>query len=219
MGKLKRYLKFILSGIVLNYVTPSLSFFISQNFFAKDNINITSVKNSKFNFKKNMNIEDYLCLASAYTHIASKKNKTLRKSNCEDYARATLKVFNYLTEKNNKPELQSRVKLISGLVKIDSMFGHEWIEFQDRHGVNRVFDPYYDTPPYLDANKLKGYCNLNSHNFNPLWKIEYKFTSSNEGIALPSSQLLTYPYGLAGILYVLISNADDYIEIYFSKNR
>jgi len=203
----------------LNQIAFPLMTPISNNLFPKNNISLEKVKKDKYPFKQDMSRVEFLCMASSLVHKAKSQQETWRNSVCEDYARATLDMYNYLVKKAGREDISDKVNLAFGEITTPKgkLIGHAWIEVENNE--IKLFESTNFTIYFHNSNNYQYgvdfSCHENSKHFKPEWKLNYNWSKSTpSGFVYPTIESLTLPGGAMRLLYILVSSGEEYIDSY-----
>ncbi|MFH1636832.1 MAG: hypothetical protein ABIB71_00225 [Candidatus Woesearchaeota archaeon] len=191
------------------------------NVVGKDNI---SIKKAKEEFKLEdypitpfTTQEEFLCIANYTVHKAVDEQRAdmWRNPVCEDYARATKKMYNHIMEEAGLEEFKEDVTLRFGEVKArDSLWFHAWLDIRNSNRSRSYFESTRYVPPIKDKELAIDYC-LNN-NFDIVdWEENYTFVKSTaNGIFYPTAEGFFVPGGAGRAIYSTFTNYDEMLHMF-----
>ncbi|MBU2589980.1 MAG: hypothetical protein KKA65_02710 [Nanoarchaeota archaeon] len=201
----------------LNQIALPLMITPVHNLLPKNNISLEEVKNHKYPLKKDMSRIEFLCMASSLVHKAKSQEETWRNSVCEDYARATAEMYQYLIKEAGREDLVDKVTYVGGeiITPEDKLMGHAWLEVEMENEEIKLFESTnYTFYPSNSGNMewVNFSCNENTEHFNPRWKLNYIWErGTSSGFVYPTLESFIIPGGIIRLGYVIISNWEEYM--------
>jgi len=223
-SKLWKLGQWVLFLAAMNQLALPATRFLTSNLISKNNISLEEVKKEEYPLKKDMSRVEFLCMArSLVTKAKAGQEKTWRKSICEDYTRATVDMYRHLVKEAGREDLVDKVTLTDGEYKFSDgkRLVHFWLEVEMEDGKIKLFETmrsvkyFLNNKDYADPTRLKPYCNINQKRFNPKGEVQYTWMNETSyGLNYPILESFVYPGGLARMIYLIVSNSDDYMDMY-----
>jgi len=201
-----------LFAAAINQVSPTVTG-LATNVIKKDNISLVEEKKKEHFVSKDFSQVEFLCVAHSAMNNAIENVETWRDPVCEDTARATKSMYDFLVKKAGREELVDKVRLVFGEIEMNKKdYLHVWLEIEMPSGNKRYFESTEYTPHIGSKEGLEFFCDTSAHIFNPDWKEVYVIAKQSGSVIYPTLDSLLLPGGAIRFIYNFISNFEDYKE-------